>query len=249
MQYNQFVSWSLTSLRQGVAAEWAQVIPRMDRTALAEASQDGWKQDTPENYCHRCGASVGPGAAVDQGCTHCRTAKVNWHQAIRISAYQSPMRDWIVAFKFDRTWRWGTQFGRMLAHAIPQSPTGKKTAVVPVPMHWMRRWKRGYNQASLMARAIAHCRDWPLASILHRTRYTPQQTTVAPSSRPENVSGSFAIARVDLAGWHIWLVDDVKTTGSTANACCRLLLNAGAASVGLAVAAVADPKHADFQVM
>jgi predicted amidophosphoribosyltransferase len=52
---------------------------------------------------------------------------------------------------------------------------------------------------------------------------------------------------IDLAGWRVWLIDDVKTSGATAGACARLLKKAGAARVNLAVMAVGDPRHAAFQ--
>ncbi|MCC7203647.1 MAG: ComF family protein, partial [Phycisphaeraceae bacterium] len=121
--------------------------------------------------------------------------------------------------------------------ALPDN--APRIAVCPVPMHWMRRWKRGYNQSFLIAEALARQTGYPLVELLRRTRRTPPQTAVTHSMRRANVRGSFAIRPVDAAGWTIWLVDDVKTTGATARACATLLRQAGAEHVNLAVVAVA----------
>src|SRR5690606_12095934 len=103
-----------------------------------------------------------------------------------------------------------------------------------------------YNQADLMARALATTRGWPVAPILHRTRHTHPQTSVNFSDRPRNIANSFEIAAVDLRGHAVVLVDDVKTSGATLAACARLLRRAHAERVHVAVAAVADPKGGDF---
>jgi len=125
---------------------------------------------------------------------------------------------------------------------VTSPPDSKPVVVCPVPMHWARRIGRGYNQAHLIGSALARDRRWPIARLLKRTRYTPPQTAVGPSRRVANVRQSFAIKRVDLTGWHVWLVDDVKTSGATLNACARLLRRAGAQQVNAAVVAVAHPR-------
>lgn len=149
------------------------------------------------------------------------------------------MSDWIVALKFGGMWNLSRRLGASLASALGSGPTGR-VAVCPVPMFWLRRWKRGYNQAALIAQVLADARRWSVADVLVRTRYTPPQTNVTLSARAANVARSFAIRPVDLTGWKIVLVDDVKTTGSTAGACARLLKQAGAEQVWLTVAAVAE---------
>ena len=83
--------------------------------------------------------------------------------------------------------------------------------------------------------------------MLRRTRYTHPQTSLPPAKRADNVRESVAARRVDLSGWHIWLIDDVKTTGATLAACTRLVRRAGASRVFIAVAAVADPHGSDFK--
>ena len=108
--------------------------------------------------------------------------------------------------------------------------------VVPVPLHWWRRWTRGFNQSDCLARALAsrlqlRCRRWLL-----RIRYTPKQTAFAPSARRDNVRGAFRTARsADVRGKTVLLVDDALTTGSTAHEAARALRAAGASRVVVAI--------------
>lgn len=109
--------------------------------------------------------------------------------------------------------------------------------IVPVPLHRWRLWKRGYNQAAELAKALSKRSGTPLvvdALIRHRATATSQGLN--PSERRRNVRGAFRIrdnARPRIAGRCIILVDDVFTTGATADACARILLRAGAGSVRL----------------
>ncbi|MCX5661651.1 MAG: ComF family protein [Planctomycetota bacterium] len=222
------------------------VLPDAPSLCWAHALASGWKPDEPGSYCPRCGATVAPGAAIDPACGFCRGQRQPWDRLVRLGPYRDPLPAWVVAMKFQQSWKWAEIFGRELASRIEASPAadaGPRVAVCPVPMHFIRRLSRGYNQAGLMADALAAQRGWPCAPILRRVRHAPSQTAVARSSRRGNIRGTFALGRVDIAGWHIWLVDDVKTTGATLNACTRLLREAGAASVNIAVAAVADPRE------
>jgi ComF family protein len=172
-----------------------------------------------------------------------------WQRVVRLNAYHSPVSDWLKAMKFHGQWRWAAWFGRQLGRRLGEPFDGQRVAVCPVPMHWMRRLGRGYNQSALIAQAAAEQRGWPMADVLKRVRHTRPQTKVNPARRRRNVQGSFGIAAVDLTGWEIWLIDDIKTSGATAGHCARLLHEAGAAMVNLAVVAVADPRGGDFKVI
>jgi ComF family protein len=112
-------------------------------------------------------------------------------------------------------------------------------AVVPVPLHWLRRWRRGYNQSESIARSIANHLHIPChSSWLRRLRNTPDQTLQTPTGRRENVRGAFrARRRARARGQAILLVDDVMTTGATANEAARALRAAGAARVVVAALA------------
>jgi len=238
---------TIKPLCQGVLSElW----PTTIEIQLQQARHNGWQIDRPDVYCHRCGSSAGPAGATVSGCAFCTGTTIAWDRIIRLSAYADPVSRWVVSMKFNRDWSWAPWFGRSLADAVQhtrdtQNP--QNTAVCPVPMHWTRRWWRSYNQAHLIAASFAQHRHWPLAPLLRRTRHTSPQTTLSPSRRMRNIRGSVAMKPIDLTGWHIWLIDDVKTTGSTLTACARLLRRAGARSVNAAVVAVADPRGSNFK--
>lgn len=107
--------------------------------------------------------------------------------------------------------------------------------LVPVPLHPGRRRRRGYNQAKLIARAIARLSGHRVADVLRRTRATGRQTKLGRAARAANLDGAVACRR-DLTGARCILVDDVLTTGATAEACARALRAAGAADVVVAAA-------------
>lgn len=205
-----------------------------------------WTPDAVSAYCPRCGASAGEGAVTPRGCAFCLDQRFPWQRLTRLAYYGEPVDDWIRQLKFQRRWRFGSWMGRQLADALDEPHDADKLIVCAVPMHRLRRWRRGYNQADLIARAVAESKRWPLAPILKRTRHTPPQTAIAPSRRHDNVRHSFAIEPVDLKGYEVILIDDVKTSGATLSACTRLLKQAGARSVHAAVVAVADPKGQSF---
>jgi ComF family protein len=107
--------------------------------------------------------------------------------------------------------------------------------MVPVPLHRWRLWRRGYNQAVLIARALARETGLPfVADALLRTKQTPILRGMGPADRRTAVRGAFSIAKHrkhHVKGRAIILIDDIYTTGATANACARALKRAGAASV------------------
>ena len=129
-----------------------------------------------------------------------------------------------------------------LARALPIDD--RYDAIVPVPLHWRKRWRRGYNQSELLARCMAGKRGIPVWNALRRRRPTAVQAGLTNAARRRNVAGAFAVksarAAARLAGKRILLIDDVMTTGATAGACATALKRGGAASVSLLTLARVD---------
>lgn len=123
----------------------------------------------------------------------------------------------------------GRHFAAMLGRSLRQAGwAGRIDCVVPVPLHWTRRWKRGYNQAEVIGRQVAGVLGVPLVTgLLGRRRRTGTQTRLSAGQRGENTSGAFRVDRhrysklCSEAGGRlrILLVDDVFTTGATLKAC------------------------------
>ncbi len=122
------------------------------------------------------------------------------------------------------------KLGKYLGHLLGEYITGTDYPlpdyIVPVPIHWRRRWRRGYNQAEVIARGLQEalpCRIPILNNLIYRRKYTSSQTNMSMGVKWENAHGTFALRKrfhtETLQGKHIWLVDDVLTSGATAEAC------------------------------
>ena len=123
----------------------------------------------------------------------------------------------------------------MARYMAPLVVAGADRVLVPVPLHRTRLWNRGFNQSALIAREISRRLGIPADPLaLSRTRSTPPLKGMSPLQRRKTVAGAFRVRdKRAVAGKTVILVDDVLTTGSTAEACARSLKRAGAARVEL----------------
>lgn len=154
-----------------------------------------------------------------------------WHAAI---TYEAAGAEWVRRFKYPARGLRGLDpaaeavalgLARRLAASLPAPD-----AVVPVPLHPRRLRARGFSPAALLARACAQEARASFAPVLlARLRDTPSQTGLARVARRRNVAGAFAARAAAPA--HVWLVDDVVTTGSTLAEAARALRRAGAHEV------------------
>jgi ComF family protein len=181
----------------------------------------------PHPTCPRCSSSVGPHTSTDDGCPTCRAHSFGFQQALRLGPYDGALREVILRLK-SRTGEelaevMGTLWARRAASRL--LPLGIDV-VIPIPLHWTRRWWRGFNQSEVLARALAaelRLRCEP--SWLRRARRTPQQTAQeSPTARRENVHNAFtARPSAVVRDKTILLIDDVLTTGATASEAARAL--------------------------
>jgi len=158
-----------------------------------------------------------------------------FESSIALLHYSFPIDVAIKALKFRRTLFYGPAFAEVLCVAKPLLPTGID-AVLPVPLHWRRKAVRGFNQALEIARPVAASLGVPLVHNVRRKRATPFQSGLDAAERARNLRRAFMITR-PASYTHILIVDDVVTTGATAQALATLLLSSGAIKVSfLAVA-------------
>ncbi len=220
------------------------LLPEAHAATMGDAAAEDWVHDDLTDYCWRCGATAAYEAVTETGCGGCRRRKMPWDRVIRLSAYDRPVSNWIVSCKFHGGWSWSPWFGQRLAEAVLEADLSVDL-VVPVPLHWRRRWMRGYDQAGLMAQSAARRLQRPFAALLSRIRATrPQSATSAVADRMSDLRQAFHVCRADLTNCNILLVDDVCTSGATAARCATALRFAGAQRIVLGVVAVAGTRTA-----
>ncbi len=107
--------------------------------------------------------------------------------------------------------------------------------IVPIPITWRRRWKRGYNQSEAIAQGVAEVTGLTInTKMLKRTKFSQSQTQLSLSERMHNVEGAFLLCHEeDAIGKHILLIDDIVTTGTTVSECGKLLEKAGADKISV----------------
>jgi ComF family protein len=182
--------------------------------------------------CARCGQ---PGGAP--ACPACRSAPPAFEAVHAGGLFGGPLAEAIHALKYEDRPAVARPLGAWLAAQVPLPPGA---AVVSVPLGRARRIARGYDQAALLADALARSGGARrLRGVLVRVRETPPQVGLSRAARAANVAGAFrATARV--AGQWVVLVDDVVTTGATAAAASAALQEAGAVGVQVIALARAD---------
>jgi len=169
----------------------------------------------------------------------CRAGARGFDAAYCFGFYEGPLRELIHLLKYGGMKPLAGPLAGYLSRALPLDD--RFDAVTPMPLHWRRRFQRGFNQAAILAKDVARRRSIPLLHAVRRVRATRTQTGLTNAKRRENVSGAFRAGRGrPLAGLRILLVDDVMTTGATGSACAFALKRAGAKSVTLVTLARVD---------
>ncbi|HEX8126677.1 MAG TPA: ComF family protein [Allosphingosinicella sp.] len=186
-----------------------------------------------EPCCARCGLPFAYLTSGEASCGSCLADPPPFDRLRAAVAYGEVSRQ--VALKLKYSGRPG--LAETLAHFMLRHVGEAEGApiLVPVPLHRWRIWKRGYNQAALIASSLSRRSALPVElDLLVRTRATPPLRGLGRRERSLAVRGAFAVpagARGRLSGKPVLLVDDVYTSGATAAACARALKRAGAASV------------------
>jgi ComF family protein len=184
--------------------------------------------------CLLCGVPLGADAEEER-CGHCHATPPAFDSARAITRYRSGAEGSNTVAALLRRHKYGLDhsLGRALAEYLDAGPAldpGAYDVVIPIPLHRARlRW-RGFNQAALLGAALARRLNCSLdVSSLARVRATPSQTARDRAQRARNVRDAFAVRRPSrVAGRRVLLVDDVMTTGATAQECARVLRAAGA---------------------
>lgn len=213
---------------------------RADWPACAEcwAATRLFKGD--ETLCWKCGAPAG-GEVPEEvrpnvRCRRCDSEEFTAARACGL--YEGALRSAVLGLKRDPFVP--PRLARRMSEAARRAPLDDARLVLPVPLHPARECERGFNQAALLASAVAKgtglpLDTWSLARVAHSERH---RAGMDARARRESVEGVFAVVRPRLVhGRSVLLVDDVFTTGATVSACARALLDAGARAVFVLTAA------------
>lgn len=187
---------------------------------------------------HRCQQCALPLASAGDYCGHCLHKPPAFTRLIAPFSYHHPVDYLIHHFKYRRQLVAGRALGQMLADYVRYSYEEQgwvmPDLIIPVPLHWTRRWLRGFNQTELLARQISRQLGVTMESrACRRIQRTPSQQGLNRAKRQKNLrrafKAGFAVNR--LKGCRVALLDDVVTTTATTRELSRLLLDHGAQEV------------------
>jgi len=187
--------------------------------------------------------AFGPNTLPAPECADCRANR--YHAAPAFTAarslyfFEGPLREAIHRFKYGQCTSLAAGLGEELAGLARTDFAFAEidfAAVVPVPLHRIRRWRRGFNQSELLAQAFGRHAGVPVVPLLRRPRLTPTQVGLSKAERAANVRGIFQadtgqLERSGARGRPVLVIDDVFTTGATLAECARTLRKAGTGPV------------------
>ncbi|PLX90587.1 MAG: hypothetical protein C0614_00375 [Desulfuromonas sp.] len=192
----------------------------------------------PVSACRVCAAPLSSFAATSHSCEACLRKPPPFSRVWMVGSYCDPLKDAIHRLKYRDQLFLSRGLGELLADRLTEQGSPPPfDLVLPVPLHSGRLRQRGYNQALEIARPVCTRTGWPLDGLrLRRLRPTPPQQGLPLAERDLNLSGAFH-CQGSLAGSRVLLVDDVMTSGATVRECCRVLKQAGACDVAVAILA------------
>jgi len=192
-------------------------------------------------YCDVCGVSFEFEIEGRLVCGSCIVAAPKYDLGRGLFRFDQESKGLIHAFKYNDQTIYAKMFARLLL-ARYRDDLGDVDLVTPVPMNRFKRMFRNYNPPQILAKEIAKILGRPMVSdILIKTKWTKAQTSLKKLEREKNLQHSLKINKKhNIKGSKILIVDDVRTTGTTANTCSKLLKKAGAIEVKLLTIGVVD---------
>lgn len=187
-----------------------------------------------EPCCARCALPFDYGAGEEVSCGACMADPPRFDRLRAAVAYGDISRKVALRLKYGGRPGVAETIARLIERHLGASADA---ILAPVPLHRWRIWRRGYNQAALIASALARRAGLEARlDLIERVKPTPQLKGMSPRERREAVRGAFRVAarhKEDVRGRRVVLVDDVYTSGATANGCAKALKRAGAAEVNV----------------
>lgn len=175
-----------------------------------------------DGYCHICARSLAKGQSV---CGQCQKKPPAFQRCLPLLKYDPLLQTLIQRFKYHRQWLYGALLADMMHFALsPYLPILLEASWVPVPLHFTRQCKRGFNQTQWLLQAVA--KRYPLlieSAWVKRQKRTAYQSLLPFANRKQNVTNAFVLKKIEPAYKRVVIFDDVMTTGNTVNAVAKLL--------------------------
>ncbi len=180
--------------------------------------------------CCYCGRPMG--TERESICQNCSELKPYFNKGISLFSYNAVERSFIHTLKYKNGIYLQKDLLFLFKHEAKRLESFKNASFVPVPLHFLRQWKRGYNQSEYIAKALKKCCGGEISPLLKRKVNTPSQTSLTRSERKKNVENAFVLIKKTIDSMKTYvIVDDVFTTGATLNACARVLHENGAQNI------------------
>jgi ComF family protein len=209
-----------------------------DETWLCDGCRE-WFRPPNDLKCLRCNARVGPNLDTADGCFLCKKDHFYFEKVVTLGFYQSQFKDAILRIKHVQGEQLARTLGTLLGKHFSETQGFQPDFITCIPVHWWKRLIKGHNQTESIATGVADVLKKPfINSVLRKVRHTAEQSGLLPTERRKNLRNAFVPIFQDfIQGKKILLVDDVLTTGTTANQASKVLISAGAKTVVVAVLA------------
>ncbi|MHB9093456.1 MAG: ComF family protein [Eubacteriales bacterium] len=183
--------------------------------------------------CGRYHAQGNSGNENNKSCVECLKFPPSYFAARSLGPYKGILKEAIYLYKYRGYRSLSDVFGQLLAELFLSEPCFAGTdLLVPVPLSLQKTNSRGFNQSELLAARLGQLLNLPVETCLIRVRHTPSQSKLTGKARREIVKGVFALGENPRPG-NVILIDDIFTTGATAEECVSVLLTAEVKSVGV----------------
>ncbi|MGI5842026.1 MAG: double zinc ribbon domain-containing protein [Christensenellales bacterium] len=204
-------------------------LPKADRVSTCSHCQKNLPFIKSENTCKKCGDKI---TGTGKYCYNCKGYKRKFDMAAAPFVYEGKVKDVVHKFKYDNAKYLFYPSASFMARVFFEK-VQYADLIIPVPMHAKAKKKRGYNQAEMLALSLAEITGIKCESeVLVKEHETQKQADLDFKDRQENLKSAFKIKdKQKIKGKLVVLVDDILTSGATANECSAVLKKAGAKKV------------------
>jgi ComF family protein len=186
-----------------------------------------------ESQCSRCALPLSDHDNYSE-CGRCLSKPPAFSQCLTSLRYDFPVDRLIAGFKHRGQLHYGSVLTQLWLNSLGGDIDDCPELLVPIPIHWLRRWQRGFNQAAVLADDWGRALGIPVCHALSHPHTTPSQQKLGAAMRQRNIQQAFAfVPGSPIKGKHIAVVDDVVTTTATANSAAAILARNGARQIDI----------------